>query len=97
LKTSTTLTSSSGWPCCSSPGSSCCSSSAWSCSTAFLLFSFYSHCTWVSIYIYKGKSNNKTQPSLTNICSWTKIGARSYRLVVFHFCTISLVRLRCFL
>ena len=52
LKTSIALTSSSSRPCCSSPRSSCCSSSPWSCSAAFLLFSFYSHCTWVSIYIY---------------------------------------------
>jgi hypothetical protein len=52
LKTSTTLTSSSGRPCCSSPRSLFCSSSPWLCYVAFPLFSLYSHYTWVSVYIY---------------------------------------------
>ena len=71
LNTSTTLTSSSGQPCCSSPGSSCCSSSfIVFCGLPLVLLLFTLHMSFY-LYIYKGKSNNKTQPSLTNFCIWT--------------------------
>ena len=72
LKTSTTLTSSLGQPCCSK---------FWIimlfikslivfCGLPLVLLLFTLHMSFY-LYLYKGKSNNKTQPSLTNICSWT--------------------------
>ena len=66
------------------------------CGLPLVLFLFTLHMSFC-LYLYKGKSNNKNTTIIYKCLQLDNIGARFYRLVVLHFCTVLLVCLRCFL